>query len=88
MPPVVGIDLGGTKILAGVVSADNQILGRAKRTTPAQEGGRAIVDAIIACTQEALETAGLEPLSNRCSRDRLPRSVGRQRPASSSSAPI
>ncbi|MGO9468129.1 MAG: ROK family protein [Isosphaeraceae bacterium] len=58
-PPVVGIDLGGTKILAGVVSHDHQILGRAKRTTPAQEGGRAIVEAIVACAEEALETAGM-----------------------------
>jgi glucokinase len=58
-PPVVGVDLGGTKILAGLVSADHKILGRAKRPTPAQEGGRAIVAAIVACTQEALENAGL-----------------------------
>ncbi|HKI19377.1 MAG TPA: ROK family protein, partial [Isosphaeraceae bacterium] len=58
-PPVLGIDLGGTKILAGVVSNDHQILGRAKRTTPAQEGGRAIVEAIVSCAEEALETAGL-----------------------------
>jgi glucokinase len=58
-PPVVGIDLGGTKILAGVVSCDHQVLSRAKRATPAQEGGRAIVAAITACAQEALETAGL-----------------------------
>ncbi len=58
-PPVLGIDLGGTKILAGVVSNDHQILGRAKRTTPAQEGGRAIVEAIVACAEEALETAGI-----------------------------
>lgn len=57
--PVVGIDLGGTKILAGVVSADNQILGRAKRPTPAQEGGRAIVETIVACAHEALENAGI-----------------------------
>jgi glucokinase len=58
-PPVVGIDLGGTKILAGVVSSDHQILGRAKRPTPAQEGGRAIAETIVACTHEALENAGL-----------------------------
>ena len=38
-PPVVGIDLGGTKILAAVVAADNTILGRAKAPTPAQGGG-------------------------------------------------
>ena len=31
-PPVVGVDLGGTKILAGVVSADNRILGAASAT--------------------------------------------------------
>jgi glucokinase len=58
-PPVVGIDLGGTKILAGVVSAQHEILGRAKRATPAQAGGPAIVEAIVACAQEALESAGL-----------------------------
>ena len=39
-PLVVGVDLGGTKILSGVVDADNNILGRAKRSTPAKEGGR------------------------------------------------
>jgi len=57
--PVLGIDLGGTKILAGVVNGNHEILGRAKRTTPAQEGGRAIVEAIAACGCEALEAAGL-----------------------------
>jgi glucokinase len=56
---VVGIDLGGTKILAGVVSANHQILGRAKRNTPAKEGGPAILAAIIECVDEALEGARL-----------------------------
>jgi glucokinase len=58
-PPVVGIDLGGTKILAGVVGPDHQILARAKRPTPALEGGSAIVDAVIGCVDQALEEAGL-----------------------------
>ncbi len=57
--PVVGIDLGGTKILSGVVSADNRILGRAKRSTPAKEGGAAIVNTIVECVDEAIEIAGL-----------------------------
>jgi glucokinase len=57
---VVGIDLGGTKILAGVVRGDNRILARAKRTTPALEGGPAIVDAMIGCVDQALEEAGLQ----------------------------
>jgi glucokinase len=58
-PPALGIDLGGTKILVGVVSATHKILGRAKRTTPAKEGGPAIVAAIVACVEDALEAAGL-----------------------------
>jgi glucokinase len=56
---VVGVDLGGTKILCGVVGADHQILGRAKRTTPAKEGGPAILKAILECIDEAVEDAGL-----------------------------
>lgn len=58
-PPVIGVDLGGTKILAGVVAADNQILGRAKRATPAKEGGPAILGAMVDCVEEALSRAGL-----------------------------
>ena len=58
-PPVVGVDLGGTKILAGVVSADNRILGRAKRNTPAKEGGPAILQAMTECVTEALDRAGV-----------------------------
>ena len=58
-PPVVGIDLGGTKILAGVVERDHRILGRAKRTTPAKEGGPAILAAVVGCVDEALAAAGL-----------------------------
>ena len=52
--PVVGIDLGGTKILAGVIGAGNEILGRAKRPTPAKEGAEAILEAIVDCVDEAL----------------------------------
>jgi glucokinase len=58
-PPVVGIDLGGTKILAGVVSGDHRIMGRAKRTTPAKEGGPSILAAVISCVDEALTAAGV-----------------------------
>jgi glucokinase len=57
--PVAGIDLGGTKILAGVVDAENRILGRAKRPTPSREGGAAIVRAISDGLEEALGEAGV-----------------------------
>ena len=58
-PPVLGIDLGGTKILCGVVSSDHRILGRSKRPTPAKEGGPAIHQAIVSCVDEALRMARL-----------------------------
>jgi glucokinase len=58
-PPVVGVDLGGTKILAGVVSAENQILGRAKVSSPAQEGAAAILGALVESVDGALAAARL-----------------------------
>jgi len=58
-PPVVGIDLGGTKVLAGVVGPGNDILGRAKRPTPALEGAEAILRAIVESVDEALAAARL-----------------------------
>jgi glucokinase len=58
--PVVGIDLGGTKVLAAVVhTGDEAILGRSKKATPAREGGAAILDAIVAAVDEALDEAGV-----------------------------
>ncbi len=42
-PLVIGVDLGGTKILAAVVGPNYRILGRAKRPTPAEAGGPAIL---------------------------------------------
>lgn len=57
--PVVGVDLGGTKILAAVVSENQTILGRAKRPTPADAGGPAILSAIVGCVDQALAEAGL-----------------------------
>ena len=58
-PPVLGIDLGGTKVLAAVVGADNEILGRSKRPTPASEGGEAILNTIVECIDEALAAANV-----------------------------
>jgi glucokinase len=60
-PPVLGIDLGGTKILAAVVADRASILGRAKVPTPAKQGGPAIVEAIAHCARQAIEESGVEP---------------------------
>ncbi|NED85004.1 ROK family protein, partial [Streptomyces sp. SID11233] len=36
--PVVGLDLGGTKIAAALVGADGTVLARHSRPTPARAG--------------------------------------------------
>jgi glucokinase len=52
-----GIDLGGTKIEAIVVDADNQILGWARLPTPRKGGPRDVAAAMVAATLEACEAA-------------------------------
>lgn len=59
-PTVIGVDLGGTKIVAGVVDAKDQVLGRAKRPTPAREGGEAILAAMLDAIGEALTESALK----------------------------
>jgi glucokinase len=59
--PALGIDLGGTKVLAGVVDADNRVLARAKRNTPAKEGAQAILAALVGAARDAITAAGVEP---------------------------
>ena len=55
---VLGVDLGGTKTLVGVVDADHRILGRGKLPTPARKGGDAIVEIIAQAAELALAEAG------------------------------
>ena len=58
-PLLVGIDLGGTKILAAVIAADNTIVGRAKVATPADQGAAAILQALLNAVDGALGEANL-----------------------------
>jgi len=55
---LLGIDLGGSKILAGVVTADGKILSRAKTPTPFADGPDALRVALRDTSIEALKTAG------------------------------
>jgi len=55
----VGVDLGGTKILAGVFSAGGKWLGREKRATPFAGTGRDLAGAIVGAIDGALASAGL-----------------------------
>ncbi|OQA41938.1 MAG: Glucokinase [Chloroflexi bacterium ADurb.Bin325] len=58
--PVVGVDLGGTKVLAGVVSPTNEILATAKRATKAEAGVDAVVERLVKTVRDAVSAAGLE----------------------------
>jgi glucokinase len=57
---VVGVDLGGTKILAAVVDADGQIISESKAATKANQGADQVIERIARCVRDALERAGLE----------------------------
>jgi len=55
----VGVDLGGTKILAGVFSARGDWRGRDKRATPFASRGTILAEAIAATIKSALEDASI-----------------------------
>lgn len=56
----LGIDLGGSKILAGVVTAEGKILSRAKTATPFSKGAKSLLAALRGTCAEALADARIE----------------------------
>jgi glucokinase len=56
-----GIDLGGTKIQAAVLSEDHEVLGQARRPTPTSGGPADVAAAMADALREAAEAAGLKP---------------------------
>ncbi len=57
----VGVDLGGTKILAAAFSSGLKCLGSSKLRTRAERGPGEVLDRIARCVGEAVEACGLEP---------------------------
>ena len=57
---ILGIDLGGTKILAAVVDHQGRVLGQAKRKTKAERGVDAVIERIAKTAVEAIENAHLD----------------------------
>jgi glucokinase len=53
------VDLGGTKIMAGVFDAKLDCLGQAKKKTKAVKGFASVVDRIQECVEEALQAASI-----------------------------
>lgn len=57
----LGIDLGGTNIVAGVVDENYNIVATAKRKTLTERSNEEIINDMAAAALEAIETAGLKP---------------------------
>jgi glucokinase len=57
---MLGIDLGGTKILAAVVNESGQILGTAKRKTRAEDGVDNVIERIASAAQKAVKKAHVD----------------------------
>jgi glucokinase len=58
-PYVIGIDLGGTKILATVVDAEGRIVAEAKQKTQPEEGPDAVIERMASAAQEAVSRASV-----------------------------
>jgi glucokinase len=58
---VIGVDVGGTKVLAGVVGADGRIRRTARRSTPGRRVAPALVEAALA--DAVLEAAGTSTIA-------------------------
>ena len=58
---VVGVDMGGTKILAAVINAKGEIVQQAKRATKPKKGPEEVIERITRCIREAIDGAELKP---------------------------
>src|SRR6266478_3813079 len=56
---VVGVDLGGTKILAGIFNTSYDSIGTAKVSTKAQRGVETVISRIERCIRDAVDEADL-----------------------------
>lgn len=61
--PAVGVDIGGTKIAAGLVTATGTVLEGRRVATPATLGRDAVLDAVVGVVQDLLDTARRQHLA-------------------------
>lgn len=57
---IVGVDLGGTKILAGVFNSQLKCLGKVKMSTKALRGPETVIDRIARCVEDAVDECDLK----------------------------
>jgi glucokinase len=56
---LIGVDLGGTKILAGVFDSRLQALGTTKFSTKPQRGPEAVIERVARCVHDAIDECDL-----------------------------
>lgn len=56
----VGVDLGGTKILAGVFQSQLKCLGRTKLSTKPERGSGEVIDRVAKCVSDAIDECDLQ----------------------------
>lgn len=55
----VGVDLGGTKILAGIFGPDYECISRMKISTKADRGPAGVIERVVRCVKDALDECDL-----------------------------
>src|SRR5215471_9815127 len=56
----LGVDLGGTKILAGLFAYGVKPIVRAKQPTPFEEGPAAVVDSVVSLVNRIVTESGID----------------------------
>ena len=60
-PPVLAIDLGGTKIIAALISNKGQVTAREYHLTLADEGPQSVIKRILSAIDHLLDLSNIEP---------------------------
>jgi glucokinase len=58
--PILALDIGGTKLAAGVVTGDGELLAWGREPTRLADGPRGVVDRLVALGRAAAAEAGIE----------------------------
>ncbi len=59
--PVLAIDIGGTKLAAGLVSADGELVWRTSAPTPSDVGADGLLEAVVDVARSAIDAADVRP---------------------------
>ena len=56
--PLLGIDIGGTKLAVGLATRDGRVIAHARRPSEATEGPDAMIGRVLDMSQEVVAAAG------------------------------